>query len=412
MNPKQYYGSGIPIGGSANLTYTTSNNNSLYTAPDGSQWYTYTPNSPFDYTSDYSYLPSFMISSGSLLPGPVANLFPGTTTITMAYDPSTNTYCTGAAAGLTATWLYYQSNNDASTWSTLATPTLGSTITHNPIVFTAGKFILGSSATTNGAAYSTDGGLTWTRQNKTATGSVADIISNGANNIIMFGAGSTATSYSTNGGITYASSTLPAAAAPLQGNPGVGWGTWNAGANLFLAMSTTSGYYMTSPTGATWTARNTIATYAKYASYFPSGTKMASDSTTTVAMGLYGFFCTSTDGLTWSNHGFISNSPRGISAAYPDALYYDGTRFVAVFGSQTWYSTNATTWTEGCRIGYCTSFSVSSGVLFGIISSSSFGAKTKIIKVSNVASTSKQTIIGPFSHTIPTGTTRSITRIR
>lgn len=404
----QYYGAGIPIGGTSNITFAASNSNPLFTAADGSQWYTYNPNSPFDYTSDYSYLPTFMLSSGSLFGGPVANLWAGTQTIYMAYDSSTNTYCTSGASGTAAKYLYYQSNNGGNTWNTYATPTSGSVINYSPVVFTAGKFFMGSSTTTNGLAYSTDGGVTWTRATKNS-GTVVDIISNGANNVVILPSGAGTASYSTNGGTSFTNATIGGNAG--SGYPGGGCGTWNAGASLFVVPISTAGQYATSPTGATWTLRSQQTTYQRYSSYLIGGTKMASNTTTTIAMGLYGFYCTSTDCLTWSNHGFISNYTRAASS-YPDAFYHDGTRFVAVFGSQTWYSTDGTTWTEGTRIGLNSALSISSGVLFGFVGSTSQGSKTKVIRVANVASSTKQTVIGSLAHSVSSGATRAATRVR
>lgn len=390
-NLSQFVGATIPIGGSIqSMPY----GGDVYSAPDGTQWYSNTPTSPFAYTSAYSYLPDHMVSSHPIMTGPEANGLWNTynSNWNIAYNPSAPLYCTSPYSGNTTDGLKYYTSSDGSTWTSRTFP--NPSLQYSCLQYTAGKFIgVASNATTNGVVTSTDG-INWT----SVTGislTPQDIISDGANKIVIVSNGSTS-AYSTDGGATW--TTTSTGGTPSNYTMvGQGVGTWNAGAGLFIVSSTTNGAYMTSPTGATWTHQTTQSTFSGYYSRFAgSVVKFASNATTTVAVGYGGFFATTTNGLTWSNHGFIS-STFGTSLP-PNQVYYDGTRFVARFLNRVFYSTTGTSWIEGKSLGgFTLLIPQSNGILFGFPLLTSL-CNTKMLKVSDVTSTTRQTVISPVLH--------------
>lgn len=389
-NLSQFVGGTIPIGGvQVQMPY----GGDLYTAPDGSQWYANVVTAPFAYTSAYSYLPDHFVSPHPLMNGPEANGLwapmygNGNNNLNIACNSTATLYCTGTYSGHSTTGYYYYTSTDGVNWTKRTFP---NSINYSCIQYTAGKFIaVASSTTTNGIITSTDA-VNWTSVTGVSI-NPTDIVSDGGNNIVILPIQSTSVVVSNDGGTTWASVSL-GGNSNYNYNIGNGVITWNAGAGLFILMSSTNGTYFTSPTGATWTIRNAQSTFVAYPQFIASA-RFASNSTTTVVMGTGGYFATSTDGLTWSNHGYISNTFG--SSTTPLQFYYDGTRFVARFTNRCWYSTNGTTWTESKSIGGVTSYiSQSSGVLFGMLAGS-FGYQTKLIKVSDITSTAKTTIIAP-----------------
>lgn len=392
-NLKQFVGAVIPLGGTVTIPYS---GQPVYTAPDGTQWYSNVPTAPFAYTSDYSYLPDFMTSPHAIMNGPESNgtWVPPITAFNIAYNPSSGLYVTSYYDGdATNGYNYYTSSNNGTTWTKRTFP---NNKAYNTIQYTAGKFVACiDSTTTNGVITSTDG-INWT----SVTGVLLvayDIVSDGVNNIVIMGSG-TGIAYSTDGGSTWTSATGAGSFSSTVGLcVGQGGITWNAGAGLFIAGMGNVGAYQTSPTGATWTARNAQATYSIYGSKFAAGTKYASNATTTVAVGTGGFFATTTDGLTWSNHGYISTSNLATTIV-PNQVYYDGTRFVARFQNLVFYSTNGTTWTQGSSIGGFTLLTPqSNGTLFGFPLLTTL-LPTELLRVANVASTTRQTVISPVLH--------------
>lgn len=394
-NLSQFVGATIPMGGSI---YQMPYGGDVYTAPDGTQWYSNTPTSPFAYTSAYSYLPDHMVSSHPIMNGPESNglWMPVVTGLNIAYNPTAPLYCTAPYFGNTTDgWKYYTSS-DGSTWTQRTFPNPAST--YSCLQYTASKFIgAATGATANGVITSTDG-INWT----TVTGinlTPQDIVSDGGSNIVIIPTSTTAAN-TIDGGTTWVSNALPATPSNFS-LVGQGVATWNAGAGLFIVATTTAGTYMTSPTGAVWTLRNTQSTFSSYSNRFAGSIfKVASNATTTIAVGYGGFFATTTDGLTWSNHGLIS--PTTGAAFSPTQVYYDGTRFVVRYQQRVWYSTNGTTWTEGKPLGgFTLLIPQSNGVLFGFPLLSLL-VPTKVLKVSDVSSTSRQTVISPILHVAQT----------
>lgn len=390
-NLSQFVGATIPIGGSIQaMPY----GGDIYTAPDGTQWYSGTPSSPFPYTTDYSYLPDFMCSSHPIMNGPESDneWFTPNVNMSIAYDPVNGIYVTSFIYGDATNGYFYYTSTNGSTWTLRQFPF---NINYNCIQFTAGKFIAyGPSVTTNGILTSTDG-VTWTSITAPASVTPFDIVSNGSTNIVMMGTG-TQCAYSTDSGATWASSagfgSFNSTVNQIIGQGGI---TYNAGAGLFIAGTGTAGAYQTSPTGATWTNRNAQSTYLPYSIRFPAATKYASNATTTIAVGNGGFFATTTDGLTWSNHGYISDSWTN---NVPNQVYYDGTKFVVRWQQRVFYSTNGTTWTEGKPIGgFTLVIPQSNGVLFGFPLLAASG-QTKLLRVGDVSSTTRQTVISPVVH--------------
>jgi|688.fasta_scaffold00652_4 hypothetical protein len=406
-NFSQFIGKAFPIGGILNMPYSSD----LYTAADGTQWYALVSTAPFDYTSDYSYLPDHLTSphpifygpeSGGLWYGPVVSQ-----SISIAYNPSGPLYVTATFNGNATNGFKYYTSTNGSTWTERTFP---NSKTYPIIQYTAGKFIAVSpSSTTDGIITSTDG-INWTSVTGVSIANITDIISDGTD-VIVFPYNSTTAAYSSDGGSTWASSTMAASSGTSNAinTNGIGSITWNAGAGLFIAITSTTGQYQTSATGAngSWTAR-TPATYNGYAQ-FTNSTRFASNSTTTVAVGITGFFATTTDGLTWSNHGLISTSLATTSA--PLAVYHDGTRFVVRFSQRVFYSTDGVTWTEGKPIGGVSINSpVSSGVMFSFLTNN-FTLINKMLKISDVTLTTPQTIIPAAGHSFFAATVNYV-RIR
>lgn len=389
----QFYGTGFPLGSSIS---NVALQGEVLTAADGSVWLANTPSSAFAYSSTYATCPDGIKLPYVLLPGPrgglwfAANLAGG-----LAYNTGSTLYCTGGLAtsiegDSTNGYNYYTSSDD---FATSTRRTFPNTKAYQ-VAFTAGKFIgVCPATTTNGIITGTDG-VSWSSVTGISITTVMDIVSDGSNNIVILPSGGTAGASSTDGGATFGATTLTT----TMSNTG-GWGqgvaTWNAGAGLFITGTSTAGQYQTSPTGATWTARATQATYAPYQLNFGTAVRFASDATVTVALGAGGFFATTTDGLTWANHGIISTT-LGITIN-PQAVYHDGTRFVAIYnGARVFYSTNGTSWSEGKVLGQTqtTILAVTSGRLHSLFGASLF---SKMILMTDATATTPQTIAPPFA---------------
>lgn len=398
-NLGQFYGKGFPIGGTVSLP----NQGDLYTAPDGSVWLGAFPSAPFAYSSTYASVAGISTVNHPLMNGPrdYGWWVPLSAISHLAYKPSGTLTATTALYGDTTNgFTYATSTNDGASWTTRSFP---NTKLYETLVFTGGKFVgVSNSSTTNGIITSTDA-VTWT----SVTGVSAtyqDVVSDGTNNFVAIATSGTTAASSTDGGTTWASATVTAF--PNVSRPGMGLATWNAGASLFIGGTTTAGQYQTSPTGATWTLRSTQATFLPYSIQFGGACKFASNATTTVVVGNGGFFATTTDGLTWSNHGFMNPNMSGETTT--NALYHDGSRFVAVFNNgDVCYSTNGTSWTVVDRslrllsgIGIV---SISSGVLF-TGSTITAARPGKLVRMSDATSTTPQTII-PSTFGAPAGAT-------
>jgi len=388
MNLAQFYGKGFPLGAATTQLWC----GDKITAADGSEWLASTPTAPFAYTSDYSYLPDSMLSPHPLMAGPNGGLWaPNASLPSIAYDPGTGKYCTSAWEGDSTNGYTYYTSSDGATWTKRTFP--NSPINYEAIVFTAGKFFAWARATTtNGVIYSTDGGVTWTSKNFANNVDGLDAASDGANNIVIFGASTgVATQYSTDGGDTWTGASNSSAMNSASSGPNnQGWVTYNAGAGLFIAGANGNTVYNTSPTGATFTTRSTQATFAPYVSKLGNARKFASNATVTVCVGNMGFFCTTTDGLTWANHGYISSTLT--TNVGPSILYWDGTRFVARFLHRVFYSTNGIAWTEGKYIGGGSiACPYSNGVYF--VGLWTAGVQSKLLRVADVTLTPPQTVI-------------------
>lgn len=375
-----------PYGGQINLPY----GGDVLTFADGSQWLAPTTTAPFAYTSDYAHLPAFMTSPHPLLPGPESGLFVApSTTFNIAFKPATGVYCTAPVVswGNASGGSYYYTSSDGVNWTRRTFP--NPLINYMTVVCVGGVFIaLASVTTTDGIIYSSDA-VTWT--SVATTPSVAnpqDVIGNGS--VLVALGSSTSAGYSTDGGASWTNASL-ASAPPSFSIPGQGVGTWNAGAGLFVVPTSASGAYQTSPDGITWTLRNAQASYVIYSSRLTNATKFASNATTTIAVGLGGFFATTTDGLTWSNHGYIPAIPSNNTA--PAQVYFDGTRFVVRIAHRVFYSTNATTWTEGANLGGGTNVVPQSGGVLFLMSGMLANIPTKCLRVADVTLTAPQTVI-------------------
>ena len=389
-NLGQFYGKGFPLGGTLNIPYESD----IYTAPDGSQWYSNTPTAPFAYDESYSGLPDSMTSPHAIVNGPEANnlWISNFTQFSLAYDSANNIYCTAAYEGTTTEGFDYFVSTNGTSWTRYTFPNI--TLVYSVIQFTAGKFFaVATSTTANGVINSTNG-VTWTPTTGVSL-TPQDIISNGSNNIFIVPT-STTGAWSSDGGATWSSTSITQ---PSNFSlPGSGVATWNAGAGLFImSNAAATGAYQTSPTGQTWTPRAAQPTFRKFGTKFSGTVKFASNATTTVAVGVGGFFAITTDGLTWTNHGYISNTLA--TSGSPQQVWYDGTRIVARFQNRVFYSTDALNWTEGKKIGGFTLLTQQSGgVLFGFPLLSGT-ISTKMLAVRDVSSNTRQTVISSVLHT-------------
>lgn len=320
----------------------------LVVMPDGSEWLAAVLTAPFAYTAAYAQASDAFKSPHGVLNGPYSGGHRCNSNSNFAYDPATTTwvisYGSNADGDATNGFQYHRSTDGGATWTTLTFPN-GKTYT---VWFVGGQFVgYISNTTTNGCITSSDG-VTWTSRTAVSVPSVGELVGDGGNQLLVLGHASTTGAFSTDAGATWTSCTLPAAWASISKNNG--YVAWCPSAGLYVAPTNTAGAYATSPTGATWTHRTTSQGIATYGSLFGNTSwKVAASASLIVAVASGGFVLTSTDALTWSNANYITSSSVAGGSA-PWALLYDGTRFVAVFGSRVFYSTNGTSWSEGGKL--------------------------------------------------------------
>lgn len=402
-NIAQFYTKGIPVGGAIQSMPFAGD---LWQPGDGTEWYCDSPSAPFAYTSAYANAPDFMLSPHALVNGPESGgtFRPSITTACVAYDKTNDVYVVGPYSGQyypTSSIVYginyYYSGDGGTTWTRYTLP--NSTTNYSMCQFINGYFYFLASSVSSFQILRSSDGINWTTISVGvgATITCQDIISNGANNVIVVPTATTG-AYSTDGGNTFSNSVWSSAPDTTNIRPGSGSAAWCPGANGWIAGTTTAGtYQLSTDSGLTWSQYGTLTsgTANIYSGYFATTTKFASNSTTTVAMGPGGFFATTTDGITWSNHGFINND---VGPTALNQFYFDGTRFVVRSGARVWYASDVSSWTQGKPIGgFATPASQSSGILFPITSTAQAGIPTRIVKVANVASTTPQTIISSTS---------------
>lgn len=392
-NLSQFKRNSLPIG-SQLLSLRTE---PLVTESDGSVWYKVSPESPFTYTSDYSYMPEFAVTNHALLTGPETDgswqpRLDHNIAFNVAYNPSGPLYVC-STYGIDNTGVYYYTSSNGSTWTKRYQP---NSIVYDLIHFTGGRFIMTCTATTTSGVMTSPDGINWVVSNGSsastnaldiaANSNFGDVIVVSSSGSMFASNGNNWTSVASITGVTNATKT-----------PGCGILTYNSGAGLYL-IPTTSGY-LTSANGQTWTARTPRSFNAVFAGVGTPLTRFASNSTTTLAINaLNGVYATSTDGLTWSNYGRLEVPQRSYQLAY-----HDGTRFVVKFENFVYYTTDLVNWTKVLvpLSGQATSATganrcwQSGGVLF---ISPFFNTKTKILMVSNVASTTKQTVWPTLRH--------------
>ncbi len=399
----------FPMGASLTFTYM----GDKITAADATEWLAPTPTAPFAYDSSYSATPTTLLSPHALMSGPNAGRWLTSSAASLAYKASGTLYCYASGGATIASYpegdatngyIYYTSTNGGAAWTRRTLPNTKA----YAIAYTASLFVgFAISSTTNAVIYGTDA-VSWSSVTGVSQTTVSDIVSDGGNNIVIFPQSGTVANSSVLAGTVWASATITA--------PGVGSGqlgrgacTWNAGASLFIGNVGTAGAYQTSPTGLTWTLKNAQATYLPYGTLFGTSCLYASNATVTVAMSVGGFFATTTDGLTWANHGFIVGT--GPSTSLISAIYYDGTRFVATGPTRIFYSTNGTTWTEGRP-----SFGSSGSLLTTNdrhlrIAASTANLQCKAVLVTDPTATTAQTVAG-LTQSTAQGSTNSYIRIK
>ncbi len=381
----------FPMGASLTFTYM----GDKITAADATEWLAPTPTAPFAYDSSYSATPTTLLSPHALMTGPNAGLWLATPTLSLAYKASGTLYCftSGPTASnypegdATNGYIYYTTTNGGAAWTRR---TLPNTKVYS-IGYTASLFIgFAISSTTNAVITSTDA-VTWSSVTGVSQANVSDIVSDGGNNIVIYPISGTVANSSVLAGTVWASATITAAGLGSQAL-GQGGCTWNAGAGLFIGSVGTAGQYQTSPTGLTWTLRNTQITYQPYGTLFGTTCRYASNATTTVAMAANGYFAITTDGLTWTDHNFIVGT--GPSTALINVIYYDGTRFVAAGATRIFYSTNGTTWTEGRpSAGTAITNLTTNDRMLRLVNSTTL-VQTKALLVTDPTATTAQTVAG------------------
>lgn len=401
----------FPMGASLTFAYM----GDKITAADATEWLAPTPTAPFPYTSGYSATPTTLLSPHPLMLGPNSGLWLASNTSSLAYKAADTLYCY-TSGGYTAAsyaegdatngYIYYTTVNGGTNWTRRTLPNTK----HYTIAYTASLFVgFNISSTTNAVIYGTDA-VNWTSVTGLSQTTVSDIVSDGTNNIVIYPNSGVVANSSELAATVWASATI---AAPNLSAGGLNKGgcTWNAGAGLFIGSVGTAGQYQTSPTGLTWTLRNTIATYLPYGTLFGTGCLYASNSTVTVAMSATGFFATTTDGLTWANHGFIVGTGPGTALVF--AIYYDGTRFVAVGGANAggriFYSTNGTSWTEG-RPSFCV-VAMPAGDRMVKLATNGLGIQSKALLVTDPTATTAQTVAG-LNQSTAQGATNAYIRIK
>ncbi len=390
-NLGQYYGRGFPLGSTLTMLYM----GDTYTAADGGVWISNAPTSPFAYSATYANTPTVLLSPHALMTGPRGGLWLGTAGASIAYKASGTLYCYAAGTSTidgdtTNGYNYFTTTNGGASWTTRSFPNTKTYV----VGYTASLFVgLATSATTNGIITGTDA-ISWNSFTATSQATVSDIVSNGSTQILIFPSSGTVANYSTDSGATWAAATITG---PSGASSGLNLGqvTWNAGASLYIGNTGVVGQYQTSPTGATWTLRATQATFSIYSQSFSAQTKYASNSTVTVAIGLNGFFATTTDGLTWSNHGYMVTS--GQPGGNPTSFTYDGTRYVAHYTERIFYSTNGTTWTEGRPTGSLPVYVTNDRCVKMFVNSSSLLQKAMLI--TDPTATTAATVASIFATT-------------
>ena len=397
-NINQFFSGGWPLG--AAVTMATQSDE-VYNAEDGTQWYSNHSIAPFNYTSDYSNLPSHMLSPHPIMKGPETSTYfiPAITNFNIAYDKTANVIVTSSYVGGSGPgYQYYRTTNGGETWDNYYFP--NKTLNYSTIQYTAGKFIAHVPSTTSGNVIllSTDG-ISWSNATTSASVPSQDIISDNGNTILIYGTG-TAHTVSTNGGNTWALSTAPYTSVngTLVGGGAV---TYNQGANLFIAPTQTTGAYQTSAPGQAWSGNVTNGTYLFNGIRLGALPRMASNATITVVIGNTGFYMTTTDSVTWSNPGYICNN---LTSVNPNNFYYDGTKWVARFSHRIFYSYNSVDWHETFAGGFTLILPQSNGLLFGfcLLSATS---PTKCLRVANVADTISLTVTSPVLPTSISTTT-------
>lgn len=402
-NILQFFGKPYPIGSVINVPYTL-NLHSKYTTTDGTEWVPLSQLASFNYTSDYAHLPNNLKSPWPLFPGPMSD---GTwavltsnwnkvTGFSLAYRPSPELYVTNSVSfdPVTNSSVYYTST-DGSTWTKRNFENNG--YVYGIIEYVGNKFIAYSPDVpiANAIAISTDG-INWTSTNSnTAITTCFDIVANGTNNIVITSYGTTGTSiiYTVDGGANWLRGTKVSSNlsgfTQQGGSNGIGATTWNAGAGLFISVTTAKNTYQTSTNGAVWTSRT--ATFMDQYS-----TRFASNATLTVAVSGAGITARTTDGINWTNYSYLEDTSVAQTPSttnLPWTAYYDGTRFVIRNPFYIWYSTDGISWTriDYGQYSYFTSIQ-SNGVMFIPSCGTIIGQNFKVLKISNVAATSIQTV--------------------
>ncbi len=229
---------------------------------------------------------------------------------------------------------YYTSSNSGSTWTRRTLPWPFAIWTW---LWDGTNYILYTNSNTTNAGFESTDGITWTARTIVSL-TVKDIIYNWS---VYLTISANATTASTSPDrITWTSRTLSTTSSNITCQPWNGFVTWNAWAWLFIVWAWAQHTYMTSPNGDTWTTRTTAENFTF------SNWLFASSSTRTVYISAWNWLYT-TDGINWT----YCTLPDEFKVAWstPLSVFYDGTRFVAIFLAMSFYSTDGITWVKATR---------------------------------------------------------------
>ncbi len=226
-----------------------------------------------------------------------------------------------AIANGSATAAY--STNGGATWTAT---TLPSSASWTSVAYGNGAFVAVAQGPSTTAAYSTNGGVTWTASTLPSSASWTSVAyGNGAFVAVALGPSTTA-AYSTNGGVTWTASTLPSSTS---------WTsiTYGNGAFVAIAQSSSAAAYSTDG-GVTWTASTLPSSQFWYSVAYGNGAFVA------IANGSATAAYSTNGGATWTATT-LPSSASWTSVAYGNGVFV----VVAYVSAAAAYSTNGgVTW--------------------------------------------------------------------
>ena len=257
------------------------------------------------------------------------------------------------------------STNGGVTWTAATVPNASG---YAAIAFGNGTFVAVSNSS-NAVAYSTNGGATWTASTAPATGGYT-AIAYGGGTFVATAFGVNAVAHSTNGGVTWTAATVPNAS---------GYAAIAFGGTTFVAVSnnSTAAAYSTNG-GVTWTATTMPNASGYNAIAFGNGTFVAM----TVGAANHPAASYSTNGgVTWTESPSILPYHSYVSVAYGNGTFVATAQGTGSVISST---DGGVTWTLGTvpLSGGTTGTTFGGGVFVVVpISTSATAARTDIVTI-------------------------------